>query len=323
MLRVVPWRDRVLLSALVLATLSASCTRYQSATQRSATAASSTAASSTVASAARGPSSSGALPHYTSRREAARRRWRHVIVVVEENHSYGEIIGNRSAPYLNHLARAGVSFSRFRAITHPSEPNYLALFSGSRHRLTDDSCPHRYVGGNLGAQLRAAGSTFVGYSETLPFSGFTGCTFDSYVRRHTPWVNFANLPKAVNLPLRRIPTDFSRLPSVAFVIPNLRHDMHDGTVRRGDDWLWAHLRKYATWTAAHRSLLVVTWDEDDRSASNHIPTIAVGAGVRHGVSAQRATLYSLLRTIEDGFGLRHLHAAASAPALRALASLPT
>ena len=88
-----------------------------------------------------------------------------------ENHSYGEVLGGPSAPFLASLAASGAVLTQSFAITHPSEPNYLALFSGSTQGLTDDSCPHQYAGPNLGASLLAAGRTFAGYSEDLPVAG--------------------------------------------------------------------------------------------------------------------------------------------------------
>jgi hypothetical protein len=232
-------------------------------------------------------------------------RWAHVVVVVEENRSYSDIIGNPSAPFVNSLARRGASFTRFFAERHPSEPNYLALFSGSTHGLTSDACPLRFTGGNLGRALRASGRSFTGYSESLPRTGFTGCAAGSYVRRHAPWVNFTNLPRSVNQPFSAFPHQFSHLPRVCFVIPNLVHDMHDGTIAMGDRWLRSHLGSYANWARAHRSLLLVTWDEDDRSQANRIPTIAVGSSVQRGRAGERLNHYRLLRTLDDAFGLPH------------------
>ena len=73
-----------------------------------------------------------------------------------ENHAYSEVIGNAAAPYLNQLARQGAVFTHSYAITHPSEPNYLALFSGSTHGVTADSCPVELTAPNLAADLIAA-----------------------------------------------------------------------------------------------------------------------------------------------------------------------
>jgi hypothetical protein len=248
----------------------------------------------------------------------ARPWWQHVVVVVEENRSYADIVGNPSAPYLNHLASTGTSFTRLSALTHPSQPNYVALFSGSRQGLTDDSCPHTFNSANLATQLRRAGYTFAGYAESLPSVGFRGCATGAYLRRHCPWINFTDVPRSASRPLTSLPTDFGRLPSLSFVIPNVDHDMHDGTIGQADTWLRTHLAAYASWAAQHRSLLIVTWDEDDGSVANHIPTIVTGAGVPHSPSAQPATLYSLLRTLEDSFALPALGEAARARTLTAL-----
>ena len=125
----------------------------------------------------------------------------HVLVVVMENKDPGEIIGNAAAPYLTALARAGASFTDAHAETHPSQPNYLALFSGSTQGVTDNGCDHRFAAPNLGSALLAAGRTFVGYSEGLPQAGSTVCTAGRYARKHSPWVNFTDLPGATtNLP---------------------------------------------------------------------------------------------------------------------------
>jgi phosphatidylinositol-3-phosphatase len=110
----------------------------------------------------------------------------HVVVVIEENHSYNEIIGSSSAPYINSLANSGALFTQSFAITHPSEPNYLAFFSGSTQGITDDSCPHTFGPPDLGGELINAGLTFGGYSEDLPSIGSTVCTSGNYARKHNP-----------------------------------------------------------------------------------------------------------------------------------------
>lgn len=237
----------------------------------------------------------------------------HVVVVILENHAYGDIIGNPSAPYLNRLARHGRSLTRMHAVSHPSEPNYLALFSGSTHGIRDDSCPHRFPGPNLGSQLRSAGYSFVGWAEGLPHTGSPACLAGDYARKHAPWVNFTNLPPRTSRPYRLFPRDYAKLPTVSLVVPNLQHDMHDGTIAQGDRWVRRHLAGYARWAKTHHSLFVVTWDED--GTSNHIPTIITGAGVGPGRISRPVTLYSLLRLLEDLYGLRHLGAARTAPVI--------
>ena len=236
----------------------------------------------------------------------------HIVVVMEENHSYADVIGSSSAPYINSLAGQGASFSQSFAITHPSEPNYLALFAGTTEGLSDDSCPHTFSDANLGQEAIGAGLTFTGYSETMPSAGYTGCTSGNYARKHNPWVNFTNVPSSDNLPFTSFPSDYSTLPTLSFVIPNLQDDMHDGTVQQGDSWLQSNIDGYAQWAKTHNSLLVVTWDEDDNSANNQIPTIITGAGVTAGNYSETINHYSVLRTLEDAYGLPHAGASSSA-----------
>ena len=86
----------------------------------------------------------------------------HTVVVVMENHAYGQIIGSPDTPFINSLARRGALFTSSYAITHPSEPNYLALFSGSTQGIADDGCPYRFTAPNLAADLITSGKTFAG-----------------------------------------------------------------------------------------------------------------------------------------------------------------
>ncbi len=237
----------------------------------------------------------------------------HVVVVVEENHSYSDVIGNTSeAPFINALAGRGASFTQSFAVTHPSEPNYLALFSGSVQGVSDDSCPHAFATPNLGSTLLAAGRTFGGYSEDLPSAGYTGCDSGGYARRHNPWVNFSNVPASANLSFSVFPHDFAMLPTLSFVVPNLSNDMHDGSVRQGDTWLQQNLAGYADWAMTHNSLLVVTWDEDDNNQSNQIPTVVLGQQVSPGAYGETVDHYRLLRTLEEGLGLPPVGSSAAA-----------
>ena len=232
-----------------------------------------------------------------------------------ENHGYSEVIGNSAAPFLNRLAGDGAVFTHSYAITHPSEPNYLALFSGSTHGVADDSCPVELTAPNLAADLIRAGKTFGGYAEDLPAIGSPVCSAGAYARKHVPWADFRNVPGSVSRPFSSFPaTDFAQLPTVSFVIPNLCNDMHDCSVATGDSWLRTHLTGYATWATTHDSLLVITWDEDDGSQSNQVPTILAGQQVRPGRYGERISHYRVLATLEAAYGLpRDGNAATVAP----------
>jgi hypothetical protein len=276
------------------------------ATHRASAAATQSQASTALASTqsqARRPQSTAATP-----------RPQHVVVAIMENHSYADIIGNTDAPFINDLARRGASFTRSFAVTHPSEPNYLALFSGTTQGIVDDSCPHTFQTPSLGGQLLGAGLSFAGYSEDLPGVGYLGCSSSGYARKHNPWVDFTDVPAAANRPMTAFGADYATLPAVSFVVPNLSNDMHDGSIATGDGWLRDHLSGYLSWAERNDSLLILTWDEDDRSQNNQIPTIIAGARVVPGSYADTIDHYRVLRTVEDLYGLPPIGAAAtSAP----------
>ena len=212
-------------------------------------------------------------------------------------------------------------------MTHPSQPNYLALFSGSTQGSTNDTVPSSpYVTANLGTSLQAAGRTFAGYSESQPSVGYLGTSYttvsgqNQYQRKHNPWSDWQNavkptasqLSSSVNQPFTAFPTDFTKLPTVSFVVPNEQHDMHDGSIAQADTWLKSNLDAYAKWAAGHNSLLIVTWDEDDYSSSNQIPTLFYGAHVKTGKYAEAINHYNVLRTLEDMYGLSRAGASTSA-----------
>lgn len=239
----------------------------------------------------------------------------HVVIVVMENKAYADIIGRPDeAPYINNtLAPQGAVFTDSHAITHPSQPNYLALFSGWRQGVTNDDCPQNFTGvANLGTNLINAGDSFAGYSENLRYEGDTTCSawgVNGYARKHNPWVDFDNVPASSNKPFTEWPSaDYSQLPTVSFVVPNLCDDMHNCDRDTGDAWLRTNIDPYAQWAKAHNSLLVITWDEDDNNASNQIPTLFYGAHVQPAYYSKFITHYSVLRTIEDMYGLPYLGA---------------
>lgn len=238
----------------------------------------------------------------------------HVVMVIEENKAYSQIIGNARAPFLNQLAASGTVLTHAYGITHPSEPNYLALFAGSTQGLILDSCPHQFSSRNLASILRDAGLSFATYAQSMPRTGYTGCRHGRYARKHNPAVNWqgANVRAAQNRPFRDFPSRFNKLPTVSFVIPDLDHDMHSASIAQGDRWLKQHLGRYVQWARHHNSLLIVTWDEDNYRHHNHIPVIIAGAHVRRAHATRAVNHYSMLRTLEAMYGLPLLGRSAQA-----------
>ncbi|MEO6835968.1 MAG: alkaline phosphatase family protein [Candidatus Tumulicola sp.] len=238
-----------------------------------------------------------------------------VVVVIMENRDYDLIIGNPQAPYVNGtLVPQAALMTSSHAITHPSQPNYLALFSGSTQGITDDSCPHTFKTKNLASEVLAAGGTFDGYSESMPKDGYRGCTTNLYARKHNPWVDFKNVPASSNLVWYDLP---GTLPTVSFIVPNLCNDMHDCSTKTGDNWLKANLPSILNYDSANNGLLILTWDEaaPDNSGKNQIATLLLGPMIAPSHYAQNVNHYGVLHTIESIEGVKCTANACTAPVL--------
>ena len=136
----------------------------------------------------------------------------HIVVVILENKHRSSVIGSRQATYLNKLAAKGANMTHSCGVTHPSQPNYLALFSGSSHGMRSNDA--RSIFGRLTtwaiSSVRQA-SASEDISESLPKTGFRGCTSGRYVGKHNPWVNFGTLPATTNRPFSAFPRDYRKL----------------------------------------------------------------------------------------------------------------
>jgi len=270
----------------------------------------------------------------------------HIVVVIMENKGFDDVIDEKPQPdatslasYLNNKLRPmGALLTDVHGMHHPSQPNYFELFSGSAQGVCNDKCPLKgLTADNLAKALKDTQAAndhrvpFLGYAEDLPTPPTTCMIEKIYGRKHCPWITFTNLHDVTrsfaDFPP---PAKFDTLPRVAFVIPNLVHDMHNlptgkfdtpTEVLQGDDWLRQQMDAYAQWAVTNNSILIVTWDEnsdepptvkDDCSNAhptqppdNRIPTFVVGAHVMPASTAgDTFTHLNLLRTIEDLAGTR-------------------
>jgi len=244
----------------------------------------------------------------------------HVVMVIEENHDYSSIAGNACCTYENAQAGAGALMTNSHAIEHPSEPNYADIFSGANQGIVNDPCPapgSPFTTANLGAQAFAAGLSLADFSEDLPAQGSTTCGSGGYAYKHNPAVFWQGtgtnqLPTSANVPFNTWPTDFTTLPTISIVVPNLCDDMHDCTPATGDAWMQTHLDSYVQWAKTHNSLFIITFDENSGTAGNQIFTVFEGPMVKVGSYSENITHYSVLRTIEDMYNLPYAGAASTA-----------
>ena len=272
----------------------------------------------------------------------------HLIVVVEENHSIGQIIGSAQAPFLNRLATQGVLLTSYFAITHPSLPNYLAMISGDTQGITSDCGGCNLDAPNLADQLQSAGISWKAYMEDLPSPCSDAHRNGAYAKKHDPFMYFASVRDHPDRCAKVVPFDqfgadlqAGTLPRFVFVTPNQDHDMHGeggddaaliGTADRWLERLYGKLVSSPAWREDTR--LVVTWDEgagaDGRTGccgglatGGHVATIIVGPHLKPSRDHATYTHYSLLRSIEARFGLPYLdHANDPSTTIPALAGSP-
>jgi acid phosphatase len=234
---------------------------------------------------------------------------RHVFLIVMENKSYEAALSGQFTASL--AARYGLA-SNYHAISHPSVPNYLALTSGSTWGVRDDSY-YALPKQDLGTQLTNAGVTWKAYMEGL---GDAGCLNSPvpYDPGHNPFAYYGGACPSNVVPFTDLATDLAaNTPRFSWITPDRCHDTHDCRVAVGDQWLQqtvGDITSSAAWKS--NGVLVITWDEDDGSASNHVLTMVLTPGRAHIESANDYDHYSLLATIEDLMGVGRLGQAAHA-----------
>jgi phospholipase C len=225
-----------------------------------------------------------------------------------ENRSYEQIVGNSSAPYINDLARGCGLATNYRAITHPSLPNYVAATSGSVWGITDDDPPsaHPLSTAGIFGQIAAAGMTWRSYEQSMP----TNCDRSSsgeYAVKHNPAAYYTLLrPQCVkwDVPLSELSLD--RLPSFAFVTPNLCNDMHACSAATGDAWLrkWVGRILSSPDYGSGTTVVFITFDEGVGD-SNRVATIVVSPTTPRGIRVSTPfDHYSLLKTTEQLLGIK-------------------
>jgi hypothetical protein len=262
-------------------------------------------------------------------------RYGHIFLIVDENKSYERVMDGRDAPAIASLAKQYGTATHFYAETHPSEPNYVAIVGGATFGIADDapfsSAGHTVDAPNLATQLRAAGLTWKGYYESLPEPGSLAIRSGLYASKHSGFLNFRSVQRDPQrgdhlVDFLQLEKDLrsGNIPNFAFIVPNLCNDMHGaigntpfncwttpGLIRRGDSeikTLVGEIMASAAWSSRANAAIVITFDEDDGGGAGggHIPTIVItNHGPRHTTDPTPYSHYSLLRTIEDAFGIRN------------------
>jgi acid phosphatase len=269
-----------------------------------------------------------AIPQAAS--SAASARVTKLLVFVEENHSLAQM--KTGMPYTFGLAKRYGYATDYRALRHPSLPNYIAIAGGGMYGISDDGGPetHQLTGRSVFAQALRHHKTAATYADGMPGN----CSLTNHGRyavRHNPWTYFASERAACRKRDRSMAafvTDVrsGRLPRVGMVVPNLCHDAHNCDLATADAWfrsVMGRIQRGPDWKAG-RLAVVLTADEDDRSDGNdnRVLTTVIHPSQRHRVVATALTHYSLTRLYDEVAGLPYLHRAASAPSMAEAFRLP-
>ena len=247
----------------------------------------------------------------------------HVFLLVEENHSYSQVIGNPTMPYLNTLASANGLATHYYANVHPSIGNYFLLTTGQIETL-DDEFNGIISDDNIVRELVNAKKSWRSYAEDLPNPGYLGGDRYPYFKHHNPFAYFSDVvgtSQANNIvPFSRFSSDLDNrtLPDFSFILPNAVHDAHDGTLSAADQWLRVNigpLIKNATFQ--DDGLLIILFDEsvlsDLSHGGGHVAMLVVGPQVKSGF--QSATLFqhqSTLRLVLSTLGVTSFPGASNA-----------
>ena len=238
-------------------------------------------------------------------------KFKKVMMVVLENTDYAQAI---QQPFLAKLASLGANLTNFYAETHPSQPNYIAMVSGSTHGVKSDSPVNLNVK-HIGDLLEAKQKTWKAYVEQFPGNCFQGATSGIYARKHVPFISFTNVSKSAArcgnvVDASELDQDMQNgtLPDYSFYTPNMNDDGHDTGAANADQWLSDNFGTRLQDPKFMQDLLfIVTFDEGTTFGSNQIYTVLYGDSVVPGsVASARYDHYSLLRTIEDTLGLGNL-----------------
>jgi len=245
-------------------------------------------------------------------------------VLILENRSYRQVIGNPSAPYLNGLARRYALATRYYALGHPSLPNYLALTTGSTWGVTRNCRTCRFDHTSLFGQFDRAKVSWRAYFQTLPARKLAVVHTATYNVNYNPLAYLSDVRQSAADRARlsgftRLNADLRahRLPRFSWVAPDIAHDGHTSTLRATDRYAARLVPRLLSALGPH-GLLYVTWDEGlrrDRTGpgGGHVVLIAAGPRAQpHARLSTTANHYALLRTIERSYGLRALRGAARA-----------
>ena len=202
-------------------------------------------------------------------------RFGHVFLLVEENHSYSEVVSSTAMPYFNGLAAKYGLATNYYADAHPSIPNYFMLTTGQLETL-DDAFAGTVSDDNIVRELARAGKSWKSYAESLPSVGYTGGDVYPYAKRHNPFAYLSDVTGGQTdrlVPFTQFSSDLSvgTMPDFSFIVPNLHNDAHDGSLSQADSWLEQNIDPLINSALFQKDgLLLIVFDESEQADITHV-----------------------------------------------------
>jgi acid phosphatase len=260
----------------------------------------------------------------------------HVVVVVEENAGYQDVIGSGAMPYLNSLRSKYSLATNYYANTHPSIGNYFTMTTGAII-TNDDTFAGTVSADNLARQLMKDGKSWKSYAESIPSAGYLGADSYPYLKHHVPFSYFSDVIstplEAENIvPFSAFASDVNsgNLPNFAFVTPNAEHDAHDcptggsscllsDRLTTADSWLQSNIAPLIASAAFSDTLLVIVFDEaqegDMTNGGGHIAAVLISPKVKPGFEGTGMYQHqNLERLLAQALGLSAVPGAGSSAA---------
>ena len=207
----------------------------------------------------------------------------HVFIVIGENSGYSSTYNSTNMPYLTSLANQYGLSTKYWADTHPSIGNYEVFTAGQIFTNDDNQTPSSMPlsSDNIAMEVEKAGKTWKDYVETG--NGCGALNSGNYIVRHDPLQYFTNINKANFVCFSQFATDLANntLPNLSWLSPNGCDDAHDCGIGTFDSWLKTEigpLLASSHFQPGGDGLLIITWDEDDKSGSPNCTTTTVGQG---------------------------------------------
>lgn len=261
----------------------------------------------------------------------------HVVVVLEENHSYSSVVGSSAMPYFNSLASQNVLATQYYANTHPSIGNYLDLTAG-QIITNNDGYTATISADNIVRHMLTAAKTWKSYAQSLPSVGYTGGDVYPYIRHHNPLSYFSDVVNSsvqrLNLvPFTQFATDLNnnQLPNFSFIAPDQHNNAHDcpagmstcsdaQKLAAADAFLKANIAPLLSNPAFEQDgILIILFDEsfsnDTAYGGGHVAAVMVGPNVKKNYkSTAHYQHQNMLRTVMDALGMNTYPGAAATAA---------